>query len=579
MRKSLIALGLGVLMVVTAACGSGSESSSEDRNAALPVGYLFKQGADVSAGQTHTCAVTTAGKVECWGADDKGQLGGNLGANSTPREVTGLPTDVKAIKLSQGSFAGHVCAVLENASMWCWGNNNKLQVSRSSTTAKLLPELVTGNVVDVAAAENSTCLLKNTGKVQCFGAGDDGQRGLTQQEIGRPLTEPISYSSLNSRTLPLEDVVDVEAGRSFYCALMRDQTVDCWGNNLYGQVGRPTVQSSVESPTQIANLNGVVDIALGGQHACAALSNRQVWCWGNGISGQLAGGRTSSSYTPVRVVFGNTAAEFDVTVRSIIAGGDMTCVIDEYAVTRCWGTNDPSLWGENAGNAPRLPTTVSATNESMIASMGRRHLCTNTTKGLVRCHGSNAFGQVGDGKDTFVTVWSHQGVNGYAASDMVVTVPWFGSGLFDFGLLDGSQPGSAQPALGNAGAAGAGDPAQNPVANDPAVAAPATPSDSTVAGGSTASSDATSAAATAAKVIRLKVGRSATPKTLARWANLATPKGSKVTFSVLTKSRKNCARSGTRVKAVKAGSCTVKVKVAKKGAKARTKSIKVTIVK
>ena len=52
----------------------------------------------IAAGTSHTCALTTAGAVKCWGDAGNGQLGnGDTENQLTPVQVSGLTGGVTAI--------------------------------------------------------------------------------------------------------------------------------------------------------------------------------------------------------------------------------------------------------------------------------------------------------------------------------------------------------------------------------------------------------------------------------------------------------------------------------------------------
>ena len=216
----------------------------------------------VAAGDGHTCAVTREGAVWCWGDNRAGQLGdGTTTWRPTPVAVSGLGDSV-VVALTAGW--AHTCAVTSAGAVLCWGSNADGQLGDGTTTNRLTPVVVSGlgsGATVVSAAARHTCAVTSAGAAWCWGWNGSGQLG--DGTTTAALT-PVAVSYLGS------GVAGVTTGHLHSCAVTGAGAVWCWGSGGAGQLGDGT-RTDALTPVSVSGLgSGVVAADLGRRpHLCA----------------------------------------------------------------------------------------------------------------------------------------------------------------------------------------------------------------------------------------------------------------------------------------------------------------------
>ena len=157
--------------------------------------------AAVSAGGGHTCALTTAGGIKCWGYNLFGQLGdGTNTQRNTPVDVTGLTTGVAAV--AAGNL--HTCALTTGGGVKCWGFNTAGGLGDGTKTQRNTPVDVTGLTSGVGAGTQTEMSLDAAN----YDPGDTGLVSCT------PVTKPIKCNATVGEQFDI--IVDVNAITSGY---------------------------------------------------------------------------------------------------------------------------------------------------------------------------------------------------------------------------------------------------------------------------------------------------------------------------------------------------------------------------
>ena len=249
--------------------------------------------AAIAAGEDHTCALTSAGGVKCWGFNAYGQLGdGTTSERNTPVDVSGLASGVVAI--AAGPF--HSCAITNAGGAKCWGLNDHGQLGDGTQMDRHAPVDVSGlagGVAAIAGGYGHTCALTNAGAVKCWGTNQFGELGDDQACGIDVCLTPVDVSGLGS------GVAAIAAGGDYTCALTTVGGLKCWGENEVGELGDGTTTDR-HTPVDVSGLTGgIVGLAAGEFHACAVTDAGGAKCWGWNHFGQLGDGTTTDRWTPV----------------------------------------------------------------------------------------------------------------------------------------------------------------------------------------------------------------------------------------------------------------------------------------
>ncbi len=286
--------------------GTGATSTGIGTRAPGPApvagGLVFRS---ISAGFSHTCAVTAAGAAYCWGANAYGQLGAGAGApcdyTDPVRCVAAVPVPVAGGLVFRQVSVGrwHTCGVTADDVAYCWGHNQDGELGDPTVPIQCgafperaaclrdVPVPIAGGLRfrQVAAGGLHSCGLTTAGAAYCWGLVT-GDAAIGAYELGNPAVLGSPSGPRGSRVpVAVEGGLtfsDIAVGTSGSCALTAAGRAVCWGSNNFGQMGvggtDPTASTrplAVGMPAAAA-----APVPTEDDHVCALTTTGRIWCWG-----------------------------------------------------------------------------------------------------------------------------------------------------------------------------------------------------------------------------------------------------------------------------------------------------------
>jgi alpha-tubulin suppressor-like RCC1 family protein len=285
----------------------------------------------------------------------------------------------------------HSCALASDGSVWCWGADDVGQLGDYGQYAAYAPRPLSGveTALALALGGDFACVILPTTGVRCWGKNDRGQGG---HGIDAPFISPSCVTQSSDGTSML-GATSLALGDAHACAAIDDGTVNCWGANHSGQLGDGSTIDR-NQPVPVAGIANARSVAAGGRHSCALLDDTTVRCWGANDEGQLGDGTTTARSTTVAVKSpAGTAPLAGVT--ALAAGDAFTCALMADATLLCWGRAADCELGLPAQAQRALLPVAAPVRDVQSVAAGTAHACAVLASGRALCWGSNDFGQVG----------------------------------------------------------------------------------------------------------------------------------------------------------------------------------------
>jgi uncharacterized repeat protein (TIGR01451 family) len=432
MRRLLCALLLALLVPLPAIAGSAPPAAADGHEA--PGAPLAAR--SLSAGNSHTCAALTGGRLKCWGGSGSGQLGQGSstargdGSNEMGANLAAIELGAGRRAVSVGAGANVSCAVLDDGRLKCWGQNSSGELGLGDTAARgdapgemgdALPAVDLGagrTATAVSVGGAAVCATLDNGTVKCWGQNNGG--GLGQGDTATRGDGPGEMgNNLNAIDLGAGRTVVAVAAGGHSCAVLDDGTLKCWGFGGTGRLGYGDSTSRGDNANEMgANLPAVAlgtgrtatAVTTGNSHTCALLDDGAVKCWGSGGNGQLGNGSVTNlgdganemgdNLQPVNLGAGRTAT-------AISAAGNHTCALLDDGSVKCWGVGASGELGNGTaatiGDGPNemgdnlLPIDLGSGRTAVAITSGATHSCAVLDDTTIRCWGENASGQLGLG--------------------------------------------------------------------------------------------------------------------------------------------------------------------------------------
>ncbi|MCF8255171.1 MAG: T9SS type A sorting domain-containing protein [Bacteroidia bacterium] len=365
------------------------------------VGYL-DSAKSLCANYQSVFVLREDGTVWGWGWNGTGVLGDGSYSNTKKFPGQVIKSDFTPltgiVKIS--SSAEHVLALTEAGSVYTWGKDYNGELGQGSnpgsfflTAVPVVSESGSGilsNVKSVAAGGQFSLALKQDGSVWSWGANANGKLGNPSSS---GTSKPIQVKGLDGST-PLTGIIEIAVGKQHALALTNSGTLLAWGDNSYGQLSASFLGLYSPKPILVKGLNGITKIVASNESSAAEMNGKELLIWGNNSLGNIGNTtKTSIEIIPKKVLNEQGGFPF-VPIKSNEVGDDHQLTLNADGTIYAWGNYSSNvLIGSNFEKA-FLPNKIydslgiNYLNGIKQISAGKLHNLALSSNGMVYGWGS-----------------------------------------------------------------------------------------------------------------------------------------------------------------------------------------------
>eukprot|EP00817_Percolomonadidae_sp_ATCC50343_P000179 CAMPEP_0117418304 /NCGR_PEP_ID=MMETSP0758-20121206/111_1 /TAXON_ID=63605 /ORGANISM="Percolomonas cosmopolitus, Strain AE-1 (ATCC 50343)" /LENGTH=1041 /DNA_ID=CAMNT_0005198725 /DNA_START=476 /DNA_END=3602 /DNA_ORIENTATION=- len=337
------------------------------------------------------------GDLYAWGSN----ASGGLGINSQEHQLSPivmqefLYLDVSDVFVGNGvAFATMTSGVL-----FSWGNGDFGKSGHGDTLDRLNPTMIPFfkenklSVKYVAMGENHTLVLTKSGRVYAFGAGKQGQLGLSPEPIEQQL-QPTIVEGIKRKI-----IVSIACGAHHSAALTRTGELYLWGMGVEGQLGNGSTTISYE-PIQLqypANVTWM-EVACGTWHTLALTDKGHLYAWGDNSFGQCGILPSNDDQESNKIFVPRVVPEFCSTIVSLHCGHAHSIVLNDNGILFAWGFGNYGQLGDGRVGANAItytPKQIHSLQNVRKVVCGFNHTIALTQDNKVFAWGNNTKGRLG----------------------------------------------------------------------------------------------------------------------------------------------------------------------------------------